>query len=467
MIMTVVSKGCVQPLLIAFLVSIYTAGCGRTSPNVIGGNMTENSPHLMSMFNKTKTICFGRFVVKVPLDTAVVYGPAEVESSIEYREGEVEKIGEYVSARMEEVEKDRKFFNRDSLSSLPLFGQVIDGAIPGQKIIVGSRDRVGYQILSIVPVEKDIFFQEVTSVLPDDNFINRMNQVATVLRSRKADEIPAEPGVCIEGGYITGKYEYERATIGLRLNEYPDVHISIDVHKNLAFLNNESNPKILHEQAQAKAEAAGFGAVFSRRKILREQVRQIGNWAGQEMAFRTPTYKRAVSAHEFRFYSPGSVNDPFHPQLDIRLDSGVKDNARGAISPSITDEEALALWDMIIKTIRLREPSDATPAKVSNVPLATQVDTGKTCPESGWWETAQRDVADSDRRRLVRAGDVMPVVFTSTSIGIWSKFFGKSPLPIATTWRLVAYDDYSPKVDEVTESTNHLSQIDVNGGNHA
>ncbi|WP_137171692.1 T6SS immunity protein Tli4 family protein [Massilia sp. HP4] len=403
--------------------------------------MTEISPELTSIFNKTKMICFGRFVVKVPLNTVVVYGPAEVESSIEYRQGEAEKVGEYVLERMEEVEKEQKFFTKYSWPKLPLFGEVIDGVRTGQKMVIGSRDRVGYQILSIVPIEKDIFFQEVSSVLPEDDFIERINKVATALRSRNAEEIPADSGICIEGGYVTGEYEYERATVGLRLSEYPDVHISIDVHKNLEFLNNDSNPKVLHERAQAKAEAAGFGAVFSRRKILREQVRQIGHWTGQEMAFRTPAYKRAVSAHEFRFYSAGSVNDPFHPQLDIRLDSGVKDDTKGAIKPGISDDDALALWDMIVSTVRLREPTDATPVNKDKVPLATKIDGGKICPETGWWEITRADVMDSERRKFISAGDVMPSVPTSNGISIWRNLllFQNRPKD-PTIWKLVEYE---------------------------
>jgi hypothetical protein len=66
----------------------------------------------------------------------------------------------------------------------------------------------------------------------------------------------------------------------------------------------------------------------------------------------------------------GAVNDPLQPELDIRFYSGMKDNSRASVNPSITDEEALALWDKLITTIRVRQPSDATPTTVTK-PRAT------------------------------------------------------------------------------------------------
>jgi hypothetical protein len=196
-------------------------------------------------------------------------------------------------------------------------------------------------------------------------------------------------------------------------------------------------------------------------------MRQIAHWNGQEIALRTPAYKRASSVHEFHFYSPGSVNDPFYPQLDIRLDSGVSDNSKGAVKPSISDEEALALWEFLIGSIRPREPKDATLTKRDKVPLATSVDTGRICPESGWWETTQSGVTDSNRRRLMRAGDIMPAVITSAGIGIWPKLFGRGQLPIPTTWNLVEYGDDTGKDDEVAEPTTLLSRTAGSGGHDA
>jgi hypothetical protein len=232
----------------------------------------------------------------------------------------------------------------------------------------------------------------------------------------------------------------------MRLKEFQDVHLSVDMHKNLERLRKDNSPTLLRKQAKENAEADGFGAVFTRTKILRQHARQLSTWEGEELALRTPAYKDDKSVHEFRFHSTGAVNDPLRPELDIRLDTGVKHNSKGKVDPSLTDEEALMLWDKLISTIRVRQPSDATSTKPasSRVPLASQVRTAEPCPQTGWWECTEARKIEGDRRRLLKAGEVVPYALLSDT-GMWQKITGKRSIhQIASVWKLVAYDDEPP-----------------------
>lgn len=47
---------------------------------------------------------------------------------------------------------------------LPLFGAVIDGAAPRQKMIFGSKNQVGYSLYSLIPVGEHLFLQELNGV---------------------------------------------------------------------------------------------------------------------------------------------------------------------------------------------------------------------------------------------------------------------------------------------------------------
>ena len=73
------------------------------------------------------------------------------------------------------------------------------------------------------------------------------------------------------------------------------------------------------------------------------------------MVARKPAYNGDSEAHEFHFHSLGALHDPLQPQIDVRLDSGVKSNKTARTKPSVTDEEAVALWDKLIDTIRVRQ----------------------------------------------------------------------------------------------------------------
>jgi hypothetical protein len=417
-------------------------GCNRSVENTSRNTVTTIPARLQPLFKNTKKICFGRFLVQVPETAIVVYGPAEVATKIDFFADEASKIEDHIRLRLQEVEGERQFLSEKSILDLPLFGKTIDGQRSGQKIVFGSKDQVGYAIKSYIPINQDLFVQSTDGILPEENIIDEINEVAKNLELRRDAEIPSKPGMCIEGGFVPGIYEYERVTIGVRLKEFPDVHLSIDVHKNLEYLQDTANPILLHENARENAKAEGLEGVFSRAKVLREQMRNLSIWSGQEVGYRTPAYKRDASVHEFHFHSVGSVNDPFHPELDIRLDSGVSNNAQGGIAPSINDEEALALWDMLITTVRLRRPSDATPfSEVKpKTPLGTVSKSGEACPQTGFWECTDKRRVDGDRRRLLKEGEKIPPVVVTGHVSFLRTLIGDVHRVAQVEWTLTAYE---------------------------
>lgn len=433
-------------VVIVILVCLNFNGCQRSAEKT-RENTVILSPRLQKIFDQTRTVCFGRFLIQIPSTARVIYGPAEVELPIEFYPGEGKKLNEHLASRLAEIEQEREFLLKTDIPRLPMFGKVIDGILPGQKIVFGSKNQAGYAIHSFIPLGNHLFVQYINSTSPKNDEIPVLNRIASHLQLRADDDIPSNPGVCIEGGFIPLEQDYEHVTIGIRLKEFSDIHISIDAHKNLERLSEGSTSKVLRQQAKESAEANALGAVFARTKILRERDRKLSEWDGEEQALRTPAYKDDKSVHDFRFYSTGAVNDRLHPELDIRLDSGVKGNEKARIDPSLTDEEALALWDKLITTIRLRQPSDATPPKAPpRIPLASVARTGETCPQTGWWECSEHHPIEGGPRRLLKAGERMPHAPLLDEPGLWKKLTGVRPIrPIASTWTLVQYDeDTSP-----------------------
>jgi hypothetical protein len=431
-------------ILIATLFSTLLSGCQRGTEIKSRHSMVELSPRLQALFEKTRKVCFSRFLIEIPSTATVVYGPAAVEAPIDFYKGEADKIPEHLKKLLTKIEEERDYFLKDEIRKFPLHGKIIDGIVPGQKFLFGSSDQVTYNIYTFVPVQDDLFILEGSS-FPEDDATPTLNRIASHLRHRSEDEIPADPGMCIEGGFVPLEQKYERATIGIRLKEFPDAHLSIDVHKKGKYLSEDSL-KLLREQAKESAEAAGLGAIFARTKVLRQRDRKLSIWDGEELALRTPVYKDNKSVHEFRFYSKGAVHDSLHPELDIRLDTGVKDNSKASVDPSLTDEEALMLWDKLITTIRLRQSSDATPTPAPpRAPLATLIRTGEPCPQTGWWECTESKKVEGDRRRLIEASEPMPHVLLTSDSGLWQKLTGnRSTHQVATVWKLVAYDGEPP-----------------------
>lgn len=405
--------------------------------------MPSMSTPLKAVFEKTKTICFGRFTLEVPITAAVIFGPAEVGPEISYLPDEGGQIAQYVESDLQDIETSRKYFDKEDIARLPHFGKVIEGVLPGQKIVFDSKDRVGYYINSYVSVGKDLFVMNYGSVLHQDYDLDEFNTLAANLRLLADEEVPEEPGTCIGRGFLSMELDYERVRIGVRLQEFPDVHLSIDVHKNRERLEESGRLERMLEQGEQLAKAQGHGAAYARIKTLRRGARELGPWKGFEMLARKPAYNDDTEAHEFYFHSLGAVNDSLRPQLDVRLNSGVKNNRTASIKPSLTDEEAIALWDKLIGTIRVRETGNAKPsADPAKEPLGKLTATGNPCTQQGWWQCMEGDNVEGGKRRHFKQGELMPHAILLGEPNFWQKLTGDRPRhKTATVWQLTDYDD--------------------------
>lgn len=399
--------------------------------------MTALPARLQPLFHSTKTICFSHFTAEVPATATVVFGPAEVEAPIIYYPGEGGKINERVTDQLISIEKDRKFLDRTSVSELPLFGTAVDGVVPGQKLVFGSKNRVSYTVYSFIPVSSHLFVQELSGIYPDDDEIKTFNAVASSLRLRSDDEIPTEPGTCIDGGFVPLPLEYEKVTIGVRLREFPDVHFSIEVHKNQTRL-----PEFSDLETRLKGAENDGGNWHSRVKFFRRGPRQIGNWTGSEALALKPAQPDQKEAHEFHFISLGAPDASLQPKLDIQLDTGASGRQTGAVKPSLSDEEALALWDKLTGSIRVRPTGGKQRSKT---PLASVVATGAVCPESGWWQCNENGEVEGGRRKHIAADESMPYAIRLGEPSLWQKLKGERPRHrTATDWQLVEYDEQPP-----------------------
>lgn len=129
------------------------------------------------------------------------------------------------------------------------------------------------------------------------------------------------------------------------------------------------------------------------------------------------------------------------------MQTGVSENAAGAVKPSLTDEEAIAVWDKITSSIRVR-PVSTAPLKTSaadsapRLPLGELAATGRACPQTGWWQSAEADAVEGGRRKHFNVGESMPQVVLLSEPSLWQKLKGKQASHrTATVWKLVDYDD--------------------------
>lgn len=404
--------------------------------------MTNDLSASEKLFKNAKILCFGRFLMRVPENSNIVYGPVEVDGELTYHRGEAKKIEILVSERLRKIDGEKKYIPEYEVGELPMIGNVVDGVIPGQKIVFGASNSSSYAIYSFIPLGEDLFVHYSRNVPPEENELPLINKIASQLSLRSDQDVPGASGFCVEGGFLSAEPEYENIAIGLNFKDFPDVRFSIDMRKNQNYLQEESSLQQSRQQAKVFAENLGQSSFFSKIKTLREGTNRFGVWSGDEMLTRRPAYKDDIDAHEFRFFSVGSKNDAFHPSIDVRLDTGVKGNAKASVKPSISDEDALAIWDKLLSTIRVRQPSDASSSKdvKPTTPLGAIISSGDICPQTGLWECTDKRKIDGNRRRQFKEGDKIPPVIVTGHISLLRTLIGDVYRVTRVEWQLVACD---------------------------
>lgn len=366
--------------------------------------------------------------------------------------------------------KSEKAINHDDV---PLLISVDDMAQPEGKVITGYEDAEsinGFKINGYFRLNSDGVVIYARPLRPQkDETIADINSIARRLRQRAENEIPTEPGNCIEYAFLPDEPSpakeppAELVRIGFRLKEFPDTHLSIFVGPSNPYYEERNSLKWQLEKVEKNLIAEDPNHPRLKTTYLRRGTRQIHDWRdGFEALSHTPELPEVHSIHDFAMDFRGVPSDPLKPYAEIRLQTGVSDNAAGATKGSLTDEEALAVWDRITSTIRVRPTSGATAKTLGansppSIPLGELAATGRTCPQTGWWQSAESGAKDSARLHIA-AGERMPHVILLGEPSIWQKLKGERPsYRMATVWKLVDYGD-APVPADVARQAPTIAQ---------
>lgn len=414
--------------------------------------MLTNNHRVEQIFKKTKTVCIGRFLIDVPENAEVVYGPTELPWPIALYPDQGDQMENFINKRLLEIESERRFARGALLEQDSFVGKVIEGIVPSQKIVFGVSQESGriYRIDSYIKVKGDLFVQQADPIpAKKDVTVQGLKAVASALRPRSDSEVPSEPGVCIQAGFVSDSKGpgFEALSLGVRLTEFPDVHFSMSFTKKDKLVESDAlEPRV--RRAEEAANRAGQSAWYSRIKSLRRGLREVGNWKGFEILVRKPAQAAEEESHEFAFLSQGEPKNPLLPVLDVELFTGVKGNQTGDTKPSVTDEEAVEIWDKLIGSIRVRPTTTQQERSASNssAALGMLARGGQCCPLSGWWECTDGGHAvqvQGGARQYFNEGRLMPNATLLGQPSLWQRIKhdqSRFSTENATVWILAGVD---------------------------
>ncbi len=330
---------------------------------------------------RVATFCMGRFLIDVPEGSSLIggsykYGFFQVERVVFQTFEEFEK-------NVDAKEKELRAMKHEKESSL--LRKVTRPEIGARVMAFRKQDFT----TRMVKVEGYRWVDGASVLLDIDASTEKqgvaMAAVARYLssfRPRLEIEIPNEPGYCFKSGFIASEdWENEEAGVDIDLPDHPDVVLSIDI---FPLASHKHDTPLLD---RVGGVLQGLGNLASGVQVLRKGERQIGPYKGQEYLVSTPG-SGGSRAHSFIWETQGegTLDTPF---ISIEFSSGRQD-ANGNPQPTrLTNAQALQLWDRIVSSFRLRPTggtattSDARPPRT---PLGTELVTGRSCPQAGWWE---------------------------------------------------------------------------------
>ncbi len=425
---------------VVIVASVLVGACNATSSYRVNSKMRHvDHPNTIS-------VCIGRFLINIPDGGALSggnykYDFARIENPVPLTLPEFNKkiYEKEVHLRSERHEKDATLLRQVSRpqDNSVVFAYWEDFGTAGLINVDGYKwiEGIQYKIADEAGENKQAL--AVSSMI---NYISR-------LRPRADSEIPTETGYCFAGGFIADDdWTNEEVGVDIDLPDHPDVVLSIDI---FPLASHKHDAPLLD---RVGGVLQGLGNLASGVQVLRKGERQIGPYKGQEYLVSTPS-SGGSRAHSFIWETQGggTLDTPF---ISIEFSSGRQD-ANGNPQPTrLTNAQALQLWDRIVGSFRLRPTggvattSDARPPRT---PLGTELVTGRSCPQTGWWECDEAGVAPEDRRRYLNEGDSMPKAAFLGRPRLWDKLRGVQPAyRAAAAWKLVAYDE--ARRDEVVRA---------------
>lgn len=366
-----VKRGVIVAVSLIVLVSLFGNSRSYTYKETAVPASVKLSPRLQALFEKTKILCFGRYAIEVPQEAQLISGSPVFGDGIEVVTGGMGK------AKALAAEKIKKVKWEEDTADVTYNG-------PGP---ITDSWQVRYFADKYKKQRNALFFDtyiskgEITFVLSDtvshgENesiVIERQLARAKSLRLRAAEEVPTEPGFCIEHGFMPGdRYgDSEQINAGIYLPSLPDVTFSVSSNKDAyADYKADEYEQMKRDElpllSRIKAAQKTQGALYPKRDVLREGKRNVQHWKGEESLIRRPD-----GTHDFEWAFVGTPRDVANPsEFHAAMFSKVADNMVGAAKKaSVSDDEAVALWDKLLSGLKFRVKVPGAPEGSYFIPL--------------------------------------------------------------------------------------------------
>jgi hypothetical protein len=408
----------------------------------------QDKQMVKTMMQKRVAVCVGRLLVELPVDAEIRfsgarlggidinvesgYTPQKAASVLAEREASlVGKLNEYERPSLEKI-VDAKAVNFQARLLYSAREKPFTRMSNGQPVT--SEEGITVEAFGI---KDDLFYRFKGEGLSSPKYEKNVATLVEKFESRTAVSIPSGPGFCTENGIVHDPIPpdmNETVTMFASLKGHPDIAIRLDTS-----VLDKPQESLLARDADNDINTR-FAANI---KNLGKGPRELNGIPGEELLDRFKE-RNGTTGHMFMWESLGKPSDVFVPTITLELQTG-KGRPGAPVNSSLSDEAVLQLWQAISSSLRIRPTTETK--KVSHVdtapavPLGELAATGRTCPQTGYWQCSEPGFVEGAQGKFIRQGDTMPRAVLRGAPSLWQKMSGNAPLcEVATVWKLIAYD---------------------------
>ena len=315
-------------------------------------NLASTAPRVRvdDLFRKTKLMCIGRYAVEVPDETQQDFGFQEIGAGFKhFRRADFDDPSSLLRAQWKEV----LFENRTA----EMASEIAEGPVAGARYVWFywsdyAKRHDSRLLYGVMPAGDTLYlYRAMTNRRegrPPEELFRRMTALMRGMRPWNGTEVPRQAGVCIHGAFIhepTHRFQ-EIMSSGFYFPSLPDVRFSVMSNKN-ASVEGDNGKGLLERVDEARREQIFYPYI-----TLRRGKRTLhGLWDGEEMLAR-----RSDGALLFDWEMVGQPRNVARPPwFVVGLRTRVADDKVGAAkSSSLSDAQALRLWDRLLEGLKFR-----------------------------------------------------------------------------------------------------------------
>jgi Tle cognate immunity protein 4 C-terminal domain/Tle cognate immunity protein 4 N-terminal domain len=312
-----------------------------------------NRGHAMTALTQSmQTVCFGRFLLDTPAKAEFAIGSTEIDlAKIVFEEPPSSNDFVFVE-KVRRREGELRAMKHETRGSSLLEAIDVNGG--RQRLFVYFPDETTVRLFNAELYVRDqrqewkILKETINEYLTQSQGLLAL--LASRLKAREMAAIPTEPGLCIRNGIVFGppsssKDYGEDLTGGIRLDEY-GLSISLTCETSGPRERGQTLlDRVDKSYRMLGAEAAGIKTLRRSENVV------IDGRKGQEIV--TTFAQKGFDVIDAKAEVYGNAT-PKAPTFKVQMEAGRAQNPAPGESKNLSNEEALALWDAILKSIRPR-----------------------------------------------------------------------------------------------------------------